>query len=583
LVILTILFGCHGSAKKQQAQQPMASAQPAAPQAAPSARPTYTLVLRNGRVIDGAGNAWFYGDVALKGDRIAFVGTLKPDSYTADRELDVHGLVIAPGFIDVHSHADDDLYKMPQAENFIRDGVTTLVCGNCGGSMKDVGEYFARLQQKGVGIDVATLIGHNTVLRAVKGDVRGDLTPEQMTKAKAIVDQAMRDGAVGFSTGLIYIPGQWSKTEEIIELQKVAAGYGGIYATHMRSESTEIVAAIDEALRVGREANCRVEISHFKLASDVSKRMGGTADAALGSDVTLRKVTSARVAGQEVWLDQYPYTASSTTISTLLPDWVLEKGRDEAKRTLTDPAGLKRVLDDMRQQNEVQRHRKTFRYVVIGACKEYPQYNGKDMYTVAMLMKQQKAAAGGKQAELLGSSSSDASTQPSVTDVTMEDQYRAIIDIVLHGGASCVFHSMAEEDVENIMRSPLVSIASDSGVRAFGVAQPHPRGYGTNARVLGHYARERRTIPLEDAVRKMTSLPATAFRFNDRGLLREGYVADITVFDPATVSDKATFEQPHQYSVGIVHVLVNGEFVLRDAKMTGALPGKPVYGPGKTR
>jgi N-acyl-D-amino-acid deacylase len=565
----------------------MASAERRAPQTQPApapVRPAYTLVLRNGRVIDGAGNAWFYGDVALKGDRIAFVGTLKPDSYTADRDVDVRGLVIAPGFIDVHSHADDDLYKMPQAENFIRDGVTTLVCGNCGGSMKDVGEYFTRLQQKGVGIDVATLIGHNTVLRAVKGDVRGDLTPEQMDNAKAIVDQAMRDGAVGFSTGLIYIPGQWSKTEEIIELQKVAAKYGGIYATHMRSESTEIVAAIDEALRVGREANCRVEISHFKLASDVSKRMGGKAEAALGSDVTLAKVTAARAAGEEVWLDQYPYTASSTTISTLLPDWVLEKGRDEAKRTLTDPVGLKRVLADMRQQNEVQRHRKSFRYVVIGACKQYPQYNGKDLYTVAMLMKQQKAASSGKQTELLGSSSTDASsTQPSATDVTMEDQYHAIIDIVLHGGASCVFHSMAEEDVENIMRSPLVSIASDSGVRAFGVAQPHPRGYGTNARVLGHYARERRTIPLEDAVRKMTSLPATAFRFNDRGLLREGYVADITVFDPATVSDKATFEQPHQYSVGIVDVLVNGEFVLRDSKMTGALPGKPVYGPGKSK
>lgn len=579
-----MLFGCHGGAR--QPKPSAASAQPAAPHAeqpAAAARPAYTLVLRNGRVVDGAGNAWFYGDVALTGDKIAFVGTLKPESYTAEHELDVRGLVIAPGFIDVHSHADDDLYKLPQAENFIRDGVTTLVCGNCGGSMKDVGEYFARLQKQGVGIDVATLIGHNTVLRAVKGDVRGDLTPEQMDKAKGIVDQAMRDGAVGFSTGLIYIPGQWSKTEEIIELQKVAAQYGGIYATHMRSESTEIVAAIDEALRVGREANCRVEISHFKLASDVSKRMAH-GESSLGSDVTLAKVAAARAAGQEVWLDQYPYTASSTTINTLLPDWVLEKGRDEAKRALTDPESVKRVLDDMRKQNEVQRGRKTMRYVVIGACKAYPEYNGKDLQTIAVLMKQKKAASAGKETELLGTSSDSASTQPAAAaiDVTMEDQYRAVIDIVLSGGASCVFHSMAEEDVENIMRNPLVSIASDSGVRAFGVAQPHPRGYGTNARVLGHYSRERRTITLEDAVRKMTSMPATAFRFTDRGLLREGYVADITVFDPATVSDKATFDQPHQYSVGITHVLVNGQFVLRDSKMTGAMPGKPVYGPGKT-
>jgi N-acyl-D-amino-acid deacylase len=533
--------------------------------------PQYTLVLKNGKVIDGSGNAWFYGDVALDGDKIAHVGTLKAGEFKSDREIDVNGLVVAPGFIDVHTHVDDDLYKLPQAENFIRDGVTTVVAGNCGMSMRDVGAYFARLKDKGVGLDVATLIGHNSVLTAVKGDKRGDLTPEQLDEAKKIVDQAMRDGAVGFSTGLIYTPGQWSKPEEIIELQKVAAKYGGIYATHMRSEGSEILTAIEEALRVGREANCRVEISHFKLPSDVSKRMGG-------SDVTLRRVLQARAAGQEVWLDQYPYTASSTTITTLLPDWVLEKGRDETKRILSDPQRVNEVLEDMRKQHQVQRHRTSFKYVVIGSCKGFPEYAGRDLMAVAQLrkLKEQK-----KDVELLGDAKSPANVQ-ALLDVTMQDQYRAVIDIVLAGGASCVFHSMAEEDVENILRHPLVSIASDSGVREFGVAQPHPRGYGTNARVLGHYARDLNVISTEDAVRKMTSLPATAFRFRDRGYVREGLVADLTVFDPAMISDKATFEKPHQYSVGVVHVLVNGKFVLEDGKMTGALPGKPVYGPGKT-
>lgn len=532
----------------------------------------YTLVLRNGRVMDGTGNAWFHGDVAIRVDRIARVGKLVDGSYHADREIDVKNLVIAPGFIDVHTHADDDLYTLPQAENFIRDGVTTIVCGNCGSSMRDVGAYFARLEEKGVGLNVATLVGHNTVLRAVKGDVAGELSAAQMTEAKAIVDRAMRDGAVGMSTGLIYPPGRWSKTEEIIELQKVAAGHGGIYASHMRSEGQEIFDAIDEALRVGREANCRVEISHFKLPADASCRLGG-------SDATLKRVLDARAAGQEVWLDQYPYTASSTGISTLLPDWVMENGDDAGKKILADPKQLERVFDEMRENFEVRRQRTSMAYAVIGSCEAYPSFAGKNLREVAQLMKFHRQIAGGGDVELLAGE--NAANTAALPEVTMEEQYRAVIDIVLKGGALCVFHSMNEEDVANILRSPVVAVASDSGVRAFGVAQPHPRGYGSNARVLGHYAREKGVISMEEAVRKMTSLPATAFRFGGRGRVREGCVADLTVFDPDTVSDKATFEKPHQYSVGVVHVVVNGEFVLQDAQMTGKLPGRPIYGPGK--
>jgi N-acyl-D-amino-acid deacylase len=387
-----------------------------------------------------------------------------------------------------------------------------------------------------------------------------------------MVAGAMRDGAVGMSTGLIYTPGQWSKPEEIIELQKVAASFGGIYATHMRSEGTEIMAAIDEALRVGREAKCRVEISHFKLPADVSRAVGG-------SDATLKKVLDARAAGQEVWLDQYPYTASSTTITTLLPDWVLEKGMEKARETLTDPEELKRVLADMKRQHEQQRHRRTLGYAVISSCRQFPQYVGRNLEEVAQIMKFRQQHAGAEPPELLADAN-DSDPSRRLPDVTMDDQYRAIIEIVLHGGASCVFHSMAEPDVANILRCPLIAVASDSGVREFGVAQPHPRGYGTNARVLGRYVREQHVIPLEDAVRKMTSLPATAFRFHDRGMLREGFRADITVFNPDTVIDKATFEQPHQYPQGVEYVIVNGQLVLEGGKMTGKLPGEPVLGPG---
>jgi N-acyl-D-amino-acid deacylase len=523
----------------------------------------FDLLIRGGKVIDGAGNAWFYGDVGINGDRIARIGDLH--DATAGKEIDATNFIVAPGFIDVHTHADTDLYKLPEAENFIRDGVTTIVTGNCGYGVRDVGDYFARLKEKGTAINVATLIGHNTILRAVKGDKAGDLTPEQMQQAKQIIEKAMRDGAVGMSTGLIYTPGTYSKTEEIIELQKVAASFGGIYTSHMRSESTAIMDAIDEALRVGREANCRVEISHFKLPHDVSERIGG-------SDATLKRVLDARAAGEEVWMDQYPYTASSTSISTMLPDWVLQDGSDKGKDLLNTEEGLKRALADMKHNNEIERHRTDMSYAVISSCAAYPQYVGRNIMQVAQLMKLSRQNAG---KELL------AQNPPNdLPAVTMDDQYRAVIDIFRKGGASMVFHTMDESDVVNILRSPLISIASDSGVRSFGTAQPHPRGYGTNARVLGRYVREQHVITLEDAIRKMTSQPATAFRFDDRGLLRQGFIADITIFDPERVIDKSTFDQPHQYSVGIEHVIVNGKLVLEGEKMTGLRPGAPIHGPG---
>lgn len=525
---------------------------------AQATRPAHDVLIRNGRVIDGTGNPWFYADVAIDGDRIAAIGDLR--DATAKLVIDAQGKVVAPGFIDVHTHADDDLYKLPAAENFVRQGVTTIVTGNCGGSVRDVAQYFDNLQKRGVGLNVATLYGHNTILRAVKGPAAGDLTPEQMAQAKELMDKAMRDGAIGMSTGLIYTPGRWSSTEEIIEIATAAAKHGGIYASHMRSEGNGILDAIDEALRVGREAGCRVQISHFKMPTDVAARMGG-------SDVTLARVVAAREAGQEVWIDQYPYTASSTTINTVLPDWLLEDGPDAAKAMLADEASLARVLEDMRKTHEVGRGRKSMAYTVIASCKAFPQYVGKNLQQIAVMRKLEGAG------ELL---KPDAAADTST--VTMEDQYRAAIAIYLAGGASCVFHTMDEGQVENIMRHPLVGVASDSGVREFNAGQPHPRGYGTNARVLGKYVRERKLIGLEEAVRKMTSMPALAFRLHDRGVLRAGAVADVVVFDPDTVADRATFDAPHAYAEGFACVIVNGTPVIRDAAMTGALPGRPVRG-----
>jgi N-acyl-D-amino-acid deacylase len=387
-----------------------------------------------------------------------------------------------------------------------------------------------------------------------------------MEKAKAMVQKAMTDGAVGMSTGLIYRPGMYSPPEEIIELQKVAASFGGIYATHMRNEGSDILDAIDEALRVGREANCRVEISHFKLPRDVARKIGG-------AQTTLGRVLAARAAGQEVWLDQYPYTASSTSLSVLLPDWVYDKGDDEAKRRLNDPDQVRKILADMKQTYEVKRGRKSLGYGVIASCKAEPRLAGRNLVEATQIMKLREGE-NGKPPELLSAN------PEKLPEPTMEEQYRLVIDLCRRGGANCVFHTMDEQEVEEILKCPLVAVASDSSIRSFGTGQPHPRGYGTNARVLGHYVRERQVIPLADAVRKMTSLPAAAFRFTDRGLLRPGYVADITIFDDQTVIDRATFEQPHQYPLGIVYVLVNGYPVLRDGRMTGLLPGRSVPGPG---
>ena len=536
----------------------------------------HDVLILHGTVIDGTGDPRRVADVAIDNGHVTAIGDLSAD--TAKQTIDATKLIVAPGFIDVHTHVDDDIFANPLAENFVRDGVTTIVSGNCGGSVSDVGKFFERMKKEPAAVNHATLYGDNTLLRILKGGVvAGALTPEQIKKGQDLVDQAMLAGAIGFSTGLIYKPGTWQETEEICQLAKPVGVHGGVYATHMRSEGIDIMQAIDEALRVGKEAGCRVEISHFKISTVAAMKFGRGDKIKAGSDLTLAKVYAARDAGEEVWLDQYPYTASSTTLETMLPDRIFENGGPATKKLLSDPAEVTKVLAEMKHSNEEVSHRKDMSYAVVASANGHPEYNGKSIKLIAQIKKFKQQ--NGSSPDLMSDTAK--ADDFSKTEVSMEDQYRTIIDIYLGGGASMVFHGMDELEVGNILKSPIVGIASDSGIRVFGAGMPHPRGYGTNCRILGEYVRHLNVITLEDAVRKMTSLPAHSFRMTDRGTLKPGAFADVTMFDADEVSDKATYDAPHAYSVGVKHVLVNGVEVFDGNKMTGEKSGMPIYGPAR--
>jgi N-acyl-D-amino-acid deacylase len=495
--------------------------------------PAFDLVITNARVLDGTGNPWFRADVAVKDGRIARVGRVPVAE--ARRVIDAKGQIVAPGFIDVHTHVEG-IYEQPAAENFVRMGVTSLVTGNCGSSTVEVGRFLGRMRETPLAVNLATLVGHGSVRREVLGLAEREPSPEELRRMEAIVERGMREGAVGLSTGLIYVPGTYAKTDEVVALARVAARYGGIYATHMRNEGTEVVAAIRESIQIGEKAGLPVEISHFKISS---KKLWGQ------SPQTLGLVRDARARGLQVTVDQYAYTASSTSLDSRLPSWVLEGGREAGKARLKDAATRERVLSELKDSLTKSGY-KDFSFAVVASYEPNPAFNGK---SIAAITKEVR----GK------------------TD--FKSQAEQLLEMYAAGGAGMVYHSMGEADVRGIMREPFTMIASDSSVRAFGEGVPHPRGYGNNARVLGLYVRELRLLTLEDAIRKMTSLPAQTFGLRDRGLLREGFAADLVIFDEATVGDRATFEQPHQYPSGISHVIVNGEPVLVDGQMTAARPG----------
>ncbi|MBI3139074.1 MAG: D-aminoacylase [Sphingobacteriales bacterium] len=499
------------------------------------------ILITNGKIMDGTGNNWYYGNIAIKDGKIIAVG--RHISFTAARTLDAKGLIVAPGFIDVHTHLEDDETKDPEAKNFIYDGVTTCITGNCGSSHVDIGKYLHWVDSLKTSINIATLVGHNDIRKAVMGRANRDAAPGEMLQMEQLVDKAMREGAVGLSTGLIYIPGTYTRTPEIVSLAKTVAKYNGVYATHMRDEGDSVTYAIEEALTIGREAGIPVEISHFKLSGQ--QNWGR-------SKITVPMIEAARKEGIEVTIDQYPYTASSTSISTLIPEEILADGQDSINARLQRPGVRQYVVKSILARLK-KRKLKHLSYAVIAYYAPDTTYNGKSIEQVNLLMGRKHKA---------------------------KSEAQTVIDIMMKGGASAVFHGMGEEDVQRIMRYPFNMFASDATIRVLNTGMPHPRGYGTNARVLSKYVREEKVISLEEAVRRMTSLPAQKFQLKNRGLLKEGYAADIVIFDENEVQDLSTFGKPHAYSKGFHFVIVNGVLTVDHEKHNGARAGKALYGPG---
>jgi N-acyl-D-aspartate/D-glutamate deacylase len=494
----------------------------------------YDVAILGGMVIDGTGSPAKRADVAVKDGRIAAIGKVSPGD--AREVIQAVGLTIAPGFLDVHTHADD-LAKHPRAENFVRMGVTTIVAGNCGTSALDVGEALAEIEQTGASVNFATLVGHNTVRSAAMGTASRLPGISELERMRSLVWRAMTDGAVGFSTGLQYVPGTYAATPELIILAKVAGNAGGVYASHMRNEGTALEASIEETIRVGEAASCRIQISHLKV--DSPNRWGA-------SDKALALIDAARKNGIVIAADQYAYTAASSTLGIRFPAWALEGGQDRIAARLNDAPTWTRIKQEMRNLL-AERGLSDLSFAVVASHRADPSFNGLSMKQVA--------------AKLEGSDSPDA-------------QFEAARRLMLNGGAAMVYHFMSDTDVERIMRHPLVAFASDSGILAPGEGTPHPRGYGNTVRILGEYVRRRRVIPLAEAIRKMTSLPAEQFGFAQRGKLAVGNFADITIFDPAAVQDTATFERPHGFAQGVPFVLVNGVVVVRNGEHTGARPGQ---------
>ena len=492
------------------------------------------ILITNGKIIDGTGNNWYYGNIAIKNGKIIKTG--RDVNLIAKRTIDAKGLIVAPGFIDVHTHLEGDEAREPLAQSFIYDGVTTCITGNCGSSETDLKKYFTWLDSLKLSINVASLIGHNDVRKAVMGRANRDATPEEMKQMENLVEKAMQDGAVGMSTGLIYIPGTYTKTPEIVDLAKIVSKYHGVYASHMRDEGDSVTEAIEEALTIGREAKLPVEISHFKLSGQ--QNWGR-------SKITIPMIEAARREGIDVTIDQYPYTASSTSISTLIPDELLADGQDSIAARLSRPEVKKYVINYIAAKLK-KRKLSHLSYAVVAYYEPDTLYNGKSIEQINQMMGRKHS---------------------------VKEEALTVIDIMMHGGASAVFHGMSEDDVKAIMKYPFNMFACDATIRVLGAGMPHPRGYGTNARVLGKYVREEKVLTLEEAIRRMTSLPAQKFQLKDRGLIREGFAADIVIFDENEVIDVATFEKPHAYSKGFHYVIVNGVLTVDNEKHTGARAG----------
>jgi N-acyl-D-amino-acid deacylase len=496
------------------------------------------LVLQNGLIFDGTGRAPYKGDVAIEKGRVIAIGDVTNAGVPA-KVIDVSGLVIAPGFIDVHTHAENITHH-PKAENFLRMGVTTLVLGNCGSSKLKLGEFFNKLEQSGFSPNVASLIGHGTVRKQIMGgSFRRPPSADELADMQHLVDQAMREGALGMSTGLIYLPGVFTRTDELVALSKTVSRHGGLYVSHMRSEGTNIFKAVDEVFTIATQAKLPVHISHLKLAG---RPMWGR------HKELLARLDRARVNRVRLTHDQYAYTASSTSLRQLLPDDMVVGGSAEFSKRMKDPKTHEGTVSWMKEAIRA-RKREDYSYAVIAFHKKDPRYNGLNVVQAAKLRFGQE---------------------------TLDHQIELIIEIEINGGASAVFHGMHEDDARAFLKHPHTMFASDSSVRAYKKGVPHPRGYGNVARFLARYVRDQKQLKLEEAIRKLTYLPASTFKLKGRGVIGKGYAADLVVFDPAKVQDNATFKQPHQYATGFRLVLVNGQPVVEYDKHNGAGPGQVI-------
>jgi N-acyl-D-amino-acid deacylase len=539
---------------------------------ASTAAPTYDLIIRNGLVIDGSGNPGYRADLAIKGDRIVQIGKLK-NAHGA-REIDATGLVVAPGFIDMLGQSETYLLIDPRAMSKVMMGVTTEVTGegesiapvnerlikeqedfnqryNLTIDWRTLGEYFNRLEKQGAGVNLATFVGATQVREYVVGFDNRPPTAAELEQMKQLVAAAMKDGAFGVSTSLQYVPARFAKTEEIVELAKVAHQYGGIYITHQRSEANAIDASMDEILKIARRANIPVEIWHLKTA--YKQNWGRMPE-------ILRRIAAARRQGLKITADVYPYVAGSTSLSACLPPWALEGGTDRMVSRLRDPKTRERL------KGEISADSKTWENIYLGS-------GGPAGILIGSVVNRDLENWQGKRLSEIASAQN-------------KDPLDALFDFIIadHGQTGAIFFMMNEQDMQAALKSPFVSICTDSGARAIdgplAGSKSHPRGWGTYPRILGHYVRDERLMPLEFAIHKMTGLPASNVGLKERGLLREGYFADITIFDPKTVIDRATFEVPDQYPEGIRDVIVNGQLSVDDGKRTPALAGRALRGPG---
>ena len=526
----SILLGCSQSENQQELSEEQ------------SVKP-FDIILKGGSVVDGLGTPSYIADVAINGDKIVKIARNGLNDYDAREVINIEGRILSPGFIDNHAHIQTKIHEHPLAENFIRQGITTIMASlHSGDQPWPLDEYATSLN---VAPNVGFFAGHTWTRKQVLGLENRAPNEEELQQMRDYVEETMRQGALGFSTGLLYVPANYAEPEEVIELAKIASKYGGVYITHMRNEATGLLKSVRETIRVAAEANIPAQINHHKAAG--ISQWGW-------SKKSLAIIDSARQAGLDIKHDLYPYTASSTGSVILFPQWALAGGPDTFAERIADPAQREKIESDMREIFQNDRTGGDLSRIQFRVLKSDESYNGKNL--------------------------ADYANDRGLPN-NLETGIDLAIDLQLKGGFSAIFHAMNEEDVIRIMKDPIAMIETDGDLVSYGVGYPHPRSYGAFPRVLARYVRELKVLTLEDAIMKMTSMPADQYNQQGRGRIIEGAYADLVVFDKDNIKDLATYSDPHRYPLGIDHVIINGKFVIRSGALTGERPGKWIKGPAR--